>query len=220
MYKVIFGISLLYLFSSCAPSRFVKPLEKNQQAVNLSLGGPLFEYSDMVIPMPLLTAAYGYGFDSTLTGFGAVNITSALYGNLQVELGVTKQLVKQNNYIPAVSITPVANLIYRDKDAFKFYPQLDLSAFWECNSNRNYVYTGISNWFELSGKKAHEQDQQNHWLVSPYIGHSFVRRKWDLILEVKVLAPNISYVSNVVDYRSPFGKNGAFGIYVGYTRKF
>ncbi len=131
MYKVFFGISLLYLFSACAPARFVKPLDKNQQAINLSLGGPLIEYGDMVIPMPLITAAYGYGIDSTLTGFGAVNITSALYGNLQLELGVTKQLLKQNNKVPAISITPIANIIYRDKDTFKFYPQLDLSAFWE-----------------------------------------------------------------------------------------
>jgi hypothetical protein len=72
MYKYIIAIVLLYLFSSCAPARFVKPLEKDQQAINLSVGGPLIEYGSLVIPMPLLTAAYGYGLDSTLTGFGAV----------------------------------------------------------------------------------------------------------------------------------------------------
>ncbi|MBK9319173.1 MAG: hypothetical protein IPM91_10340 [Bacteroidetes bacterium] len=47
--------------SSCAPQRFVKPLEKQQQAVNASLGGVLFDYNGTTIPMPFLTLAYGYG---------------------------------------------------------------------------------------------------------------------------------------------------------------
>lgn len=40
---------LLALFSnySCGPSRFVKPLDKKEQAVNGSLGGALFEYSNL-----------------------------------------------------------------------------------------------------------------------------------------------------------------------------
>ena len=174
----------------------------------------------MTIPMPLLTAAYGYGVDSTLTAFGGVNITSAIYGNVQVDLGVTKQILMQKGFLPAISITPVANLIYRNKEAKKFYPQLDLNAFWEFNNHRNYAYAGISNWFELAGTKAHDQDQEQHWLWSPQVGQTFTRKKWDLTIEAKVIAPHIYYQSNVVDYKSPFGNNGAFGVYIGYTRKF
>ncbi len=210
----------LVVMSSCAPSRFVKPLQKNQQAVNVALGGPLFEYSDVVIPMPFLSASYGYGFDSTLTGFAALNVSAALFGNLQMEIGATKQVLKQSGYVPAISITPVANLIYKNKDAKKFYPQLDLNAFWEFNQNRNLFYAGVSNWFELAGKKAHEQEQTNHWLISPHIGQTFIRKRWDFTIEAKIIAPNISYESNVVDYKSPLGKRVAFGIYFGYTRKF
>lgn len=213
-------ILLLTSLSACAPARFVKPLEKNEQAVNLSLGGPLFEFSDMVIPMPLLTATYGYGIDSTLTGFAGANITSAFFGNVQLEAGVTKQIAKQNGYWPALSITPVLNFVYRDKDAKKLYPQIDITAFREFNNKRNYWYAGVSNWFELAGEKAHEQEQENRWLLSPFIGQSFSRKKWDFTIEAKVIAPHISYESNVVDYKSPFGKHGAFGIYFGYTRKF
>ncbi len=77
--SVISFLITIYI-SSCAPACFVKPLADKQKAVNLSVGGPLFKYSDLVVPMPLLTATYGYGIDSTLTGFGALNITSALYG--------------------------------------------------------------------------------------------------------------------------------------------
>src|ERR1044071_5298534 len=99
-------IICICFLASCAPTRFVKPLNAKQKAVNLSLGGPLIDYSDLTIPMPFLTATYGYGFDSTLTGFGSLNITSALYGNLHLELGATKRLSRQHGKIPAVSINP------------------------------------------------------------------------------------------------------------------
>jgi hypothetical protein len=215
-----FYLICFVVMGSCAPSRFVKPLQKDQQAVSVALGGSLFEYGGLVIPMPFLSAAYGYGIDSTLTGFAALNVTSAVYGNLQLELGATKQVLKQSGYAPALSVTPVANIIYRNKDAKKFYPQLDINAFWEFNGQRNLLYAGVSNWFELGGKKAHEQKQTDHWLISPQIGQTFIRQKWDFTIEAKIMAPGIAYESNVVEYKSPLGKRGAFGIYFGYTRKF
>jgi hypothetical protein len=220
MKHTFFMCVLIATIVSCAPSRFVKPLNAKQQAVNLSLGGPLFEFHNATIPMPLLSATYGYGIDSSLTGFGSLNITSALYGNLQLELGVTKRLLKQNGNIPGISINPVANIIYRNKDAFKLYPQLDVNAYWDHNKGRNFFYAGINNWFELAGKKAYGEKQTNHWFISPMIGETFVRRKWNYNVELKVLAPNVSSKNNVVGYKTPFNGHGALGIYFGVTRKF
>jgi hypothetical protein len=128
MLNRIFSILCILFVCSCSPIKYVKPLDKNQHAASVSMGGPLIKFGSAVIPMPFITANYGYGIDSSLTGFAALNITSALYGNAQVELGVTKQLFKQNNYFPAISLTPVANIIYRNKDAHKFYPQLAINA--------------------------------------------------------------------------------------------
>lgn len=221
MHKSIFTFLVISIFfMSCAPARFVKPLDNKQQAVNLSVGGPLIDYSDVPIPMPFLTATYGYGFDSTLTGFGSLNITSLLYGNIQVEMGLTKQLLKQKGLVPGLSFNPVANIIYRNKDAFTVYPQLDVNAFWDFNQNRNFVYMGLSNWFELSGKKAHNQEQEKHWLISPMIGQTFVRKKWNYNIELKFITPGIQNNNSPVEYKSPFGNNGAVGIYFGCTRKF
>ncbi len=213
----------IFIFSiatSCAPSRFVKPLGNDEQAVNLSLGGPVISYSDVPIPMPFLTATYGYGIDSTLTGFGALNLTSLFYGNVQAELGITKQLWAQKGNRPGVSISPVANIIYRNKDAKKFFPQIDINAFWEYNQKRNFFYVGLSNWFELSGKRAFDQEQEKHWLVSPMLGQTFVRRKWNYTAEIKIIAPDVENNTSPVEYKTPLGKKGALGIYFGITRKF
>lgn len=215
-----FLILLSLLIFSCSPARFVKPLAKKQQAIDLSFGGPLFKYDHTTIPMPFLSATYGYGIDSTLTVFGSINITSALYGNFQAELGVTKQVFKQHGVLPAVSVIPVANIIYRNKDAAKFYPQLDIYTFWEYGKKRNWFYVGVSNWFELAKERSLDQEQQNHWIFTPVAGHSFAGKKWNINIEAKVIAPFISNEKLVVEYQTPFNNSGALGVYVGYTRKF
>ena len=211
---------LITLLISCSPTRFVKPLDKNQHAATISFGGPLIKFGSATIPMPFLTANYGYGIDSTLTGFASLNITSALYGNFQIELGATKQLLQQKKYIPAISITPVANIIYRNSDAWKLYPQLAINAFWEYGKRKNYVYIGIDNWFELSQKRAFDVSQTNHWIGMPSLGHNFTGKKWNFTIETKVIAPNLSNEKLVVDYQTPFKNHGAFAVYIGYTRKF
>ncbi|MCW3114754.1 MAG: hypothetical protein JWR18_3150 [Segetibacter sp.] len=219
MNRTLLLIIVIATIVSCAPTRFVKPLAKKQQAVNLSVGGALISYSKLTIPMPFVTATYGYGIDSTLTGFGSLNLTSLAYGNAQIELGVTKQIVQQKGRWPGISINPVANIIYR-KDASKLYPEIDINAFWDYNNKRNFFYVGVANWFELSGKRAYDQKQEHRWLFNPMIGQTFVQKKWNYNIELKAIAPNIANNTSTVDYKTPFGSHGAFGIYLGCTRKF
>lgn len=217
--KLIF-IFIAFAGISCSPTRFVKPLMKKQSAANLSLGGPLIKYGTSTIPVPFITATYGYGIDSSLTGFAAFNVTSALFGNFQLELGTTKQLIKQNKYIPSVSFTPVVNVIFRDTKAYKFYPQMDVNAFWEYGKRKNYFYVGLCNWFELSEKRTLGETQPTHWIFTPMLGHSFAGKKWNVNMEVKLIAPNLSNQNIVVEYQTPVKNHGAFGVYLGYTRKF
>jgi hypothetical protein len=215
--KVLF---ILIILASCSPVRYVKPLAKKEHAANLSFGGPLIKFGTNTIPIPFLSANYGFGIDSTLTGFASLNVTSALYGNFQMELGATKQWLKQSKYLPAFSSTLQLNTIYRNADARKIYPQLDLNLFWEYGKRKNYFYAGISNWFELSDKRTLGTPQTNRWIFMPIAGHAFSGKKWNINLEVKIIAPNISNEDIVVEYQTPFRDQGAFGIYIGYTRKF
>jgi hypothetical protein len=206
--------------ASCAPMRFVKPLEKKQHAANLAFGGSLIEYQSSTIPVPFLTANYGYGIDSGLTGFAALNITSALFGNLHLSVGATKQLVKQKRYLPALSVTPAVDFIYRDKNAAKLYPQAAVNFFWEYGRKKNLLYAGVDNWLEPASKKAYGKKQENHWIAMPAIGHAFCGKKGSFTTEARVIAPDLSNEKLVVEYKTPFGSNGAFGVYIGYTRKF
>jgi hypothetical protein len=213
-------ILLLGYLCSCAPSRFVKPLAAKQKAVSLSLGGPLVAYGNITIPVPFVTAGYGYGFDSTLTGFGAINVTSALYGNIQAELGATKNIFKQQGNLPGLSVTPVLNVISRPGSGTQLYPQADINLYWDYHRKRNFFYVGLCNWIDPYSSKGSGIKQDHHWLMSPLIGQTFVRRKWNYTVEAKVLAPGLDNSHIALDYKTPLGDNGAFGIYFGITRKF
>jgi hypothetical protein len=215
------SLVLLILSMACSPTRFVKTLDKNEHAANISLGGPLIGFSDATIPIPFLTGTYGYGIDSATTGFASLNMTSALFQNFQTEIGFTRRLLKPLRWRPGISVAPAFQFIYHDKNAKKLYPTLDLNAYWVYNKRNNYCYLGTSNWFELSGKKAHDQKQTEHWTFVPMLGHVHTMKfKWELLTEVKLIAPGRSNQNIVVDYKTPLGKKGAFGVYVGITRKF
>jgi hypothetical protein len=71
--KFLFIILLAYFFQNCAPSRFVKPLAKKQQAASFSFGGPIIKFAGAPIPIPFTTLAYGYGLTNKITGFGNNN---------------------------------------------------------------------------------------------------------------------------------------------------
>lgn len=208
------------ILASCAPMRFVKPLGKNQHAAGVAFGGELIKYSSTTIPVPFLSAGYGYGIDSSVTAFTTLNVTSALFGNFHLGLGATKQFVKQKNYFPAISVSPAFDFIYRNKNAAKLYPQLAMNAFWEYGKKKNLVYVGIDNWFELAGKRAYGVKQENHWFFMPAAGHGFCGKRGMFTTEVRVIAPNLSNEKLVVEYQTPLKTHGAFGVYIGYTRKF
>lgn len=95
-----------------------------------------------------------------------------------------------------------------------------LNAFWEYGQRKNLVYLSCDNWFELSKKRAFDVPQRNHWIVMPTLGHSFTGKRGNLNIEAKIIAPNQSNQKLVVDYKTPLGTHGAFGVYLGYTYKF
>ena len=76
-----FGVLCFLLFAACAPSRYIKPLEVGQHAVQVNFGGPVAKIPGIgAIPMPLTSVGYGYGLKNNLTLFGNLHTTSFLFG--------------------------------------------------------------------------------------------------------------------------------------------
>ncbi len=219
-YPLLAAIVILIILNSCAPSRIVRPLDKGQKAINASLGGALIGFAGTTIPIPLTTVTYAQGVADKTTAFGSVHTTSLLFGIFQTDIGVCHRLYYNDSLRFGISVNPVINLAFdKWEKKFKCWPQADINFYWEIKPKKSFFYAGVENWFELAQKKAHDQNQQTHWIFCPQIGYTYTRNKWNYNTEIKYIAPNISHTPNVVDYKGIGGK-GAIGVYISFTRKF
>ncbi|MBI3133810.1 MAG: hypothetical protein HYZ14_03960 [Bacteroidetes bacterium] len=219
MKRIRLLIPLLAFVFGCAQSRFVEPLDKGQLSVGGNFGGPLIEYPPAVIPIPFLDAEVGYGLDSNLTVHGGLNLTSMAFGNFHMDAGVTYKFLNQRKYIPNLSVSPSFNLVYDVYDKVgKFWPVLDVNAYWNYGERRNYFYAGFNNYFELSKTMANDQPQAHHWLFSPQIGHILKGKKqyFQFTTEVKLLGINLDSKYSFIPYSGITGNMGATGIYLGF----
>lgn len=209
-------ICLVWLFASCTPARYVKPLDKGQKVVTASLGGPLLLYANTTIPAPLTSIAAGYGFSNDLTGFAGIHTTSLLFGVFQTDIGIVKQISKQHSFVPGISISPVANLmIDKWEGKFSFFPQADLNFYWNYLKKPHYAYIGLTNWFDIKTAST-EDPKTTRWLPVIQLGNTMFTHNWAYTIELK-FAPKINNPV-VADYQG-IGKASALGVYFGVTRK-
>jgi hypothetical protein len=220
----LFILFLLFLFS-CAPSRLVKPLEKGEQQVNASFGGPLINFAGTTIPIPFTTLSYANGVADKTSVFASVHTTSLMFGVFQTDIGVVKELFSPDStsrITPGISVAPAVNITFdKWENNFRVWPQIDINAYWLLGKNRqHYFYTGLSNWFEFKQVKAHNEIQRNQWIFSPQAGIVLSKIKWNHQVELKYLAPEIQNNNTIVGYNNPLSNKGAIGIYYSVSRKF
>jgi hypothetical protein len=214
---ILFIIGLL--ISACAPSRFVEPLQKKQIALGGSFGGPFIDFGGKPIPVPLSSIEAGYGLDSNITVFLGLHTTSLMFNNLHFDGGFTYKFLNQVAYKPNLSITPGFNLVKDLNDpVFKFWPTLDINAYWNYGGRQNYFYAGLNNMFELSKTMALKQPQKQRWLYNPQIGHVIKGKtgKYQFTTEVKLLGINQENTYSFVPWQSVLGKYGTTGFYLGF----
>ena len=147
--RIYVFIFLALTVLSCAPSRFIEPLSKNQQALSFNIGGSLIDYGGTTIPVPLTSLTYAYGLSNNLTAFGSLHTTSLIFNNLQTEVGVLSQIRGQENYIPGLSSVLALNYITElSLGNSKLWPQIDGNAYWNLNNNKHRLHLGYSIWID------------------------------------------------------------------------
>ena len=219
--RCFLALSFLCLCSACAPNRFVQPVPEGHLNVTASLGGPLFDYSGTTIPMPLTSLAAGYGVTHQVTAFAGLHITSLLFDDLQLDLGAVDEVLPQGRLVPAISLSPVANVFLAMRDGtFRVWPEADVNFYWRYGAYGNLIYLTNINWFDLtSTRAADDEPQTRHWFPGIGVGHRFEGERWEYITELKYLEAGIANTPNAVGFHG-IGGTGAIGIYLGLTRKF
>jgi len=218
---LILILTLGIVTSSCVSSRFVEPLEKGTHAIGLDLGGPLLDFGKVTIPTPLSSISYGYGLDTNLTAFIGVHTTSLLFNNFHTDFGATYKFIDQNKFVPSVSGSFSNTIVASFRTGTtRYWPQIDVNGFWNFSEKKHFWYIGMSNWFELRPKRAHDQDQIKRWIVNPQIGATFKMNTFRFNIEYKVLAIGVNSKDVFVPYRSLSKGEGAMGIYLGISKTF
>ena len=228
MKKSILSLTLMavaLLASRCAPTRIVKPLERGEQQISASLGGPMIKFGGAAIPIPMTSVSYARGFSGTLTGFGGVALTDLAFQNVHIDLGVTKGLLQPSGWRPGVSVSPSLHFLQPFSASTKagdtrLYPVLDANAYWNVSAKNNTAYVGLSNWFELVALRAHGELQKDVWIPSAQVGYIFNGRgNMRYTLEARYMAWFNDNVKLVPEYISPT-KTGAVGLYFGISKGF
>ena len=218
--KFFYSIPFFLLLSHCAPSRYVKPLSKNQNAASFSFGGPLIKFSGAPIPVPFSSLGFGRGLTDNTTLYGNLHTTSALFGNVQADLGATLNIYKKETKF-GITASPALQLAYnaRNRTGFRIWPSADINTYFHLNAKPSYFYAGINSWLETSRLKAHNETQQRHLIPNIQIGYVIVKIKWQHQFECKYLGIGVPNLPGVIDFIGISGK-GTLGIYYSLVRKF
>ena len=155
---LLFLISGLLFLWSCAPARFVEPLQKGQQVLTGHFGGPIAKVPGIgAIPIPFTSIGYGRGLSNQTTIMGALQTTSLIFGVGQFELGVSQRLWNTDRM--GLSGQLNTNILFDFyTGANRIWPQLDANYYFKygLTSNQiaeqrhyNFMYAGISNWFDF-----------------------------------------------------------------------
>lgn len=232
LFKTSYILALLALSIGCAPTRYVKPLEKGEHAINSHFGGPVSKVPGIgAIPLPFTSVGYGYGLREDLTITGNLYTTSLLFGVGQMDFGACYQPWKKDRM--GVTVSPAVNfLVDFYTGSNRIWPQVDANYYFDYSVYRsravegknpkriNTLYAGVSNWFDPYLTESQGRKNEQFWIPSLQFGHQWERRHWDYQLEMKILAPIYSNENIVVDYPSLLSNYGALGAYFGVHYKF
>ena len=218
----ILTLFLLLLFS-CSTIRQIRPLGKGESSGTISVGGPITNIggSDKVyIPLPLLSVGYNRGIlDKKLDLETGLHITQLLYGILDLDLGVNYRPFISKGWRPGLIVSPKIFLMTDfQPEGFRIYPDLCLTGVWEVRDNW-YVFTGIENWFEFSRERDDLNDQEHHWLITPYLGINLGSERWQFQFETRVYTPNLENTGRPTE-NVGFGDYGVLGFFLGVNYTF
>lgn len=226
-------ISIVFL-ASCAPSRYVVPLNRKEKAISLSYGGPIVQEDGVAMPAPLFDFSYAYGKSDKQTRFAAVKISPMFDGYFAGELGILKEWKYWSDRKLGLTTNVVANLMTDNKDGgFNFFPQFDMNLYWHFKSDPHYdcdcpgdpkwkmfLYVGFQSHFNVVSDYDFTDPFKDDVLFSPHFGYSFGTGKWRLSPEIKWIQPWVDNTVHDPMIWNPAMNTGTFGATIAFYHNF
>lgn len=217
-----YGLLLVLLASTaCNSTRVVKPLQPKEVMVALDAGGPFFEFAGSSIPAPFSSLSVAYGLDSTFTLFGGANITTAIFGSVQIDLGAIASLYRSKHpAIPNISAGLSVQTVTSTFDgSFRLLPVADVNLYWHYWAQKqHYIYLNWGSWFNL-WDRAYNQSPEYVYFPKLGLGHTFENAKMRYTVEASYSAWGIPNRGVPVLF-SGTGGYGVWTAHIGIARKF
>lgn len=212
---LIVSILLISFLVSCSSVRQIRPLDKGESAVTISLGGPITELGDIYSPLPLLSIGYTRGLLSRKLELEmGLHITEGLYGVLMIDGGLNYRPILSSGLRPGIIVSPkVFFTTDFSSSSVRIYPDLNLTSYWKIRQNF-FIYLGLENWFEFSQEREDGNPQDNHWLIVPYLGLNCGNEKLLFQFESRVYTPNLKNTGRPTK-NIGLGDNGILGFFIG-----
>lgn len=202
-------VPLVFLIG-CGSVATVRPLDVNERAFSLTLGGPVAEVPGMAtLPIPYSVLRYRWGILDRLEGHVGFHLTTMFFGATGIDAGLSYGILEQRGAIPylcaGVNPTMWVNPFY---EGVGFRPEAEFTASWNL-SDHALVYTGAQAFFQL---------EEPYAPFAPLVGTEVVvGNTVGLTLEVKWYAPLENSRYRVVAYPLSPGEQGALGAVLGIT---
>jgi hypothetical protein len=176
-------------------------------------------FSGAPIPVPYTTLGYAYGISNSTTGYAHLHTTSLLFSNLQLDLGSTIKIFEKENKF-GFSCSPALQVAtsLKAKNSFRLWPSTDLNFYFHPKDKSSYFYSGLNTWYDLSSKKAHNENQNAHVFPNLQLGYVIVKQKYLHQFQISYLGLGTNNLPNVVSFVGIANK-GSLGFHYSFIRK-
>lgn len=205
--------ALIGLCMSCAPTKIVVPLQEGQVQIGATLGRPKVNSGSL----PLMGIYAAKGISNATTAYGAAQLSSALFGTIQLDGGVVKGLRPSSGILPGLSYSYGGNLFVSSRDyATRIYPETGFNVFWQQGSH--ILNFSANTWVDPTWFLTEYNRGQ---ILAPSLGAGYrLRYKWiEFQTELKIVNPTREIMIPQAYVPSTFGLGGR-GLYWGIALNF
>lgn len=209
---------LAALASGCGTAHTARPLGKGNQAIHVSVGGPVGGIGSPNTFVPLTTLTYKYGLTDRADVYVGWHVLETFLGegNLFFDIGASYYLLDQKGARPGLSAAFTVSPLINRRSGWAMM-DFQMTASWAFGKKeRHLVYLGAHNMFAPARSEA---VQTSPYTLSPYVGGQFSigkKKQLALGLEVKWHRPWANTSDAVVGYVG-IGKLGALAFLGGVT---
>lgn len=194
----------------CGTVASVRPIGKDRSSLTFCSGGPIAPVFDIQMPIPYSVLRYRRGINENTDFHCGLHPTMMVLGNIALEAGVTKLLVKQNGPRPVLVLegSVYGFMHVFDISTTRAYPEIGLVASYSLSRGGHLVYFGIQNIIQYD---------EPYWIFAPLMGVELPIGRFNVNLEAKWYAPTEQSDNRIVDYTLIPADKGAIGFVWGLS---